>query len=319
VQSEVKQNQMTRLGRFTNKLADIGQQTPSDNPPEDAAAKEAAYWTGHNVTRHRTFASAADSFAYFKWRNDQYFNYIELMPVAGFDNKAVLDFGCGPGHDLVGFSTMSRPDRLVGVDVSSTSLVEARERLAVHGKNIELLQLDPRSSEIPLASGSIDHIHSSGVLHHTPDPLALLKELRRVLRPDGTMNVMIYNYDSLWLHLYVAYVKQILEGLYVDEDVREAFRHTTDGIDCPISNVYRPDEWIALCAAAGFNAEFSGAAVSLWECSLLGRYRFDACMHEDLPIESRKFLLGLTLDPLGYPMHQGNYAGVDGCFHLSLT
>lgn len=310
---------MNRLKRFARKLAGVGQQASDIALSTDAATIESAYWTGHNVTLHRTFASAADSLAYFKWRNDQYFNYLELMPVTGFDSKAVLDFGCGPGHDLVGFSAMSQPNRLVGADVSSTSLAEARARLAIHGKNVELLQLDPRSSEIPLASGSIDHIHSSGVLHHTPDPLALLKELRRVLRPDGTMNVMIYNYDSVWLHLYVAYVKQILEGLYVGEDIRAAFRHTTDGVDCPISNVYRPDEWIALCNAAGFKGGFSGAAVSLWECSLLGRYRFDACMREELPAESREFLLGLTLDSQGYPVHRGNYAGVDGCFRLSLA
>lgn len=308
---------MTRLKRFAIRLASVGQRTQSEISSDDAAAKEAVYWTRHNVTLHRTFTSAAESLAYFNWRNDQYFNYIELMPVAGFDGKAVLDFGCGPGHDLVGFATMSQPARIVGVDVSPTSLAEAHARLAVHGRDVELIQLDPHSLEIPLASGSIDHIHSSGVLHHIPNPLALLKELRRVLRHDGTMNVMVYNYDSVWLHLYVAYVKRILEGLYVSEDIREAFRHTTDGVDCPISNVYRPDEWIALCNAAGFKAEFSGAAVSLWECSLLSRYRFDACMREELSLESREFLLGLSFDPRGYPMHQGNYAGVDGCFRLS--
>ncbi len=310
---------MTRLRRFATTLAGIGQQTPSETSSYDVAAKEVAYWTGHNVTLHRTFSSAAESLAYFKWRNDQYFNYIELMPVVGFDNKSVLDFGCGPGHDLVGFATKSQPTRIVGVDVSPTSLAEARARLAVHGKTAELVQLDPHSLEIPLATGTVDHIHSSGVLHHTPDPLALLKELRRVLRRDGTMNVMVYNYDSVWLHLYVAYVKRILEGLYATEDIREAFRHTTDGVDCPISNVYRPDEWIALCSAAGFRAEFSGSAISLWECSLLSRYRFEACMQESLPVESREFLLGLTIDSHGYPMHQGNYAGVDGCFRLSAT
>ena len=81
--------------------------------PGDHGQRSAAYWEGHNVTLHHGFRDAAESLAYFRWRNDQYIGYIERMPVSGFDDKAVLDFGCGPGHDLVGFTTHSRPSRLV--------------------------------------------------------------------------------------------------------------------------------------------------------------------------------------------------------------
>jgi hypothetical protein len=74
------------------------------------------YWTSYNVTLHHQFESTEESLAYFHWRNDQYFKYIELMPVSGFDNQVVLDFGCGPGHDLVGFSIYSKPKQLIGID-----------------------------------------------------------------------------------------------------------------------------------------------------------------------------------------------------------
>ena len=43
------------------------------------------YWTQHNVTEHRRFASAAESKNFFNWRNAQYPGYIELLPVSKAD------------------------------------------------------------------------------------------------------------------------------------------------------------------------------------------------------------------------------------------
>jgi ubiquinone/menaquinone biosynthesis C-methylase UbiE len=284
--------------------------------PSGAGKKVARYWTGHNVTAHRRFGSAAESLEYFHWRNDQYFNYIALMPVTGQHGKAVLDFGCGPGNDIVGFGTYSAPARLIGIDVSTRSLAEARERLALHDIACELLLHAPESTVLPLDDGAVDYVHCSGVLHHTPDPSALLREFRRVLRPDGAARIMVYNYDSLWVHLYVAYQKQLVEQALPGLDLRAAFAKTTDGPDCPISRVFRPAEFIALAEAAGFSARFLGAAISMHEAALLPK-RFDAIADPRLPAESRRFLAALTLDEHGLPMHEGHYAGVDGCYLLS--
>lgn len=273
------------------------------------------YWTEHNVTLHHEFSTKEESLEYFHWRNDQYFNYIELMPVSGFDGKSVLDYGCGPGHDLIGFGTFSACKRLVGVDVSSSSVAESWSRLALHGIKAETVVLESDVITLPFEDATFDHIHSSGVLHHTPDPLAILKELRRVLKPGGSMNVMVYNYDSLWVHLYVAYQRSIIEGLYQRESLRDQFRRSTDGENCPISNCYRPAEWIALCAEAGFDARFSGAAVSVFELSILGK-RFAAIMNRSLPSESRGFLKSLIFDEHAAPKYQGHYAGIDACYQL---
>jgi SAM-dependent methyltransferase len=302
-----------RIARRVKGLLQAG--GPAASAPPAAGAEVASYWTGHNVTAHRRFASAAESLDYFHWRNDQYFGYIELMPVAGQDGKVVVDFGCGPGHDLVGFGTYSKPSTLIGIDVSPTSLAEAGDRLALHGIAGELIRLDPAAAALPLADASVDYVHSSGVLHHTPDPLAMLREFRRVLRRDGSARIMVYNYDSLWLHLYVAYQKQIVEGMLCDLDLRAAFARTTDGPDCPISRVYRAEEFIALCREAGLEAEWSGAAISMHEAGLFAR-RYEAVMNPRLNAESRRFLLALEVDCFGFPRHRGHYAGVDGCYRL---
>jgi SAM-dependent methyltransferase len=290
-----------RLARFVNE--------------PDQPATSAEYWTQVNVTSHHAFSSAAESRENFHWRNDQYPGYIELMPVAGQDGKVVLDYGCGPGHDVIGFGIYSRPKRLLAVDVSPTSLAEAEHRARLHGLDVEFLRIDERDNSIPVDSGSVDYIHSSGVIHHTADPARVLRELKRVLAPHGRMRVMVYNYDSLWLHLYVAYILRIKQGAYPGLDLRQVFSRTTDGEDCPISIVYRPEEFCSLAGKAGFACRFLGAAMSIYELKLLPE-RFDAIPDRRLAAEHRDFLLSLEIDKRGYPMHKGTYAGVDGCYEL---
>ncbi|MBX6323421.1 MAG: class I SAM-dependent methyltransferase [Rhodospirillaceae bacterium] len=273
------------------------------------------YWSRHNVTAHRRFASAEESAEYLDLRNSLYPGYIELMPVAGFDDKVILDYGCGPGNDLVGFSIYSRPRHLIGVDISPPSLEEARERLALHGATAELIHVPYGTYELPIETGSVDYVHCSGVLMYLEDPVRLLREFRRVLRPDGVVRLMVYNYDSIWLHLYVAYVVQLENGLYTDREVREAFSRTTDGEDCPLVQVWNRAEIGAMAAEAGFDARWLGAAVSLWELHILPK-RYRAAMDPRLRPESRKFLLELRLDQDGLPVWRGRRAGIDGCYEL---
>ncbi|AHB49794.1 hypothetical protein W911_00440 [Hyphomicrobium nitrativorans NL23] len=289
---------------------------PRGKKPEAETSAVEEYWTGHNVTLHRKFSSAKESLDDFHWRNDQYFGYIELMPVSGADGLAVLDFGCGPGYDLVGFATQSKPSRLVGVDVSRSSLAEACDRLALHSSDVELLHHDVSDDNLPLDDASMDLVHSSGVLHHVPDIDRTLAELRRVLKPDGAAQFMVYHADSLWVHLYVAYERQIVQGIDAALSLPEAFRKSTDGADCPISRCYTHAQFVELAARHGFALESFGVAVSAWEMSLLHK-RFAAIMDQRLPPESRRFLAGLTFDGQQLPLARPRiHAGIDGCYRF---
>lgn len=276
----------------------------------------AEYWAAHNVTSHRSFASAEESLDYFHDRNAAYPGYIEFLPVSDWNGKVVLDYGCGPGNDLIGFAHYSPQARLIGIDISPTSLDEAKRRLALHRREAELIHLPYGAYELPFASGSVDYVHCSGVLMLIEDPARLLREFRRVLKPSGEARLMVYNYDSLWLHLYVAYVVRLQNGLYADVDIRDAFSRTTDGEDCPLVHVWQPAEVAAMAASAGFDCDYLGAALSLWELHLMPK-RFRAMMHPRLERESRDFLLELELDRRGFPKYRGHYAGIDACYRLT--
>lgn len=279
----------------------------------DSEQAVADYWTSHNVTMHRRFASASESLDYLSWRNDQYFNYIDLMPVSGEDGRVVLDYGCGPGNDLAGFAAFGSPQRLIGMDVSASSLAEAKARLDLHRSDVELHLLEPGSSRIPLPDASVDVIHCSGVLHHIPEPEETLTEFRRVLRPEGRLQLMVYNRQSLWFHLYCAYHIQILQGRYSGESLEEVFRKSTDGENCPVSRAYRPQEIIELARRAGLDVHLRGVAIAAFEMSLF-ETRYAAIMDLRLPAECRTFLSALELDERGLARSGAHCAGIDACF-----
>lgn len=276
-----------------------------------------SFWSSYNVTLHTNFKTREQSINYFNWRNAQYLFYEDLMPTYGLDDKTILDYGCGPCHDIVGFLENSQPAKLVGADISDTSLQEGKNRLHLHkALNTKLIKLDETSTVLPFNDAEFDYIHSSGVLHHieTSKMSDIIKEFNRILKPDGFIRIMIYNYNSIWLHLNAAYILKIL-GNMNDKSLNDVFRVSTDTMYCPISHCYKSEDFIAICRSVGLEAKLLGCAVAIDEIKLLPR-RFDAIQDIRLPEEHRKFLLALEFDKFGRPLFNGQVAGHDAVYEL---
>lgn len=288
-------------------LDDLGRACPA---PQEVAD----YWTGHTVACQEHQSREA-SLQFLSFRNNQYLGYAEQMPVDRADDLVVLDYGCGPGNDLVGFREHSRVAKLIGADVSKTAIALSRRRMQHHGQ-VELILLQEAPPAIPLDDASVDLVHSSGVLHHTADPIAILREFHRILRPAGSAQIMVYNRESVWFHLYANYVWRKENGISFDVNRNEVFRRTTDGPECPIANCYTVAEFTQLGEAAGFRVEHVGNSIDVFELDCLQRYRGAALRDRLLDDESRRFLYGLTFDERGRPLHNGQVAGINGSFRL---
>jgi ubiquinone/menaquinone biosynthesis C-methylase UbiE len=104
--------------------------------------------------------------------------FMALLP----PHARVLDVGCGPGHDAAQFR--SHGLRACGLDRSRGMLREAQARAA-----LPLLLGDMRC--LPFADGTFDGLWVSASFLHIPkrDNLAVLCEMRRVLRPDGVLYI----------------------------------------------------------------------------------------------------------------------------------
>lgn len=236
------------------------------------------------------------------------------------EGETILDYGCGPGNDLVGFAVHARPARVIGVDVSPKALDLAARRLALHDLEpglVELVQASDSSTELPLPDHNVDYVHCAGVLQHTSDPVAIMREFRRVLAPVGRACIMVYNRESVWLHLYTAYVRMIREGAFAGLSLEEAFARNTDGAACPIARCYRAEEFGEIAREAGFAAKFRGGYLARDELEWLARYKDEAIASPRLAEEHKSFLRELERDDEGLPMFRGLHAGVGGVYDLS--
>jgi SAM-dependent methyltransferase len=274
------------------------------------------YWTEHTV-RAEPFTSDADSLAYLDWRSSQYPLFHDLMGLWGDHSEdVVLDDGCGPANDMVGFLIHGQARKVIGVDVSPTALQLARTRLKLHDidpTRYRLVKVSDEEPVIPLKDGSVDHIYCQGVLHHVSHPAEILAEFHRVLRPGGTAAVMVYARDSIWFHLSVAYLHQIISGLDTDLTVEQAFSKHADG-GAPIARISTAADFLALCPP--FRAEYRGGYLSQSEVNHWRRHGRAAMFDHRLAEEHRLWLHQLH-EVNRLPYYDSLPAGIGGVYWLT--
>ncbi len=122
----------------------------------------------------------------------------------------LLDVGCGPGTITTGFADLVAPGRVLGVD-AAPAVVATAAASAPAGSTVEFAVGDAYALDLP--DGSFDVVHAHQVLQHLSDPVAALREWRRVCRPGGVVAARDADYASFawyprdplldrWLELY---------------------------------------------------------------------------------------------------------------------
>ncbi|MDQ3809972.1 MAG: class I SAM-dependent methyltransferase [Chloroflexota bacterium] len=99
----------------------------------------------------------------------------------------LLDVGCGDGALLE--KAADRFQHLTGVDVSDAQLAAARARLH---RRADLVQANVDRG-LPFRSREFDTVTAIAVLSFVFDPVALLEEIKRVLRPGGLLALEVLN------------------------------------------------------------------------------------------------------------------------------
>jgi ubiquinone/menaquinone biosynthesis C-methylase UbiE len=125
----------------------------------------------------------------------------ELAEQAGLESaQRVLEIGCGTGNLALLAKRMRPQVEVVGLDPDPKALAYAARKARRAGLT---LQLDRGfADELPYPDGSFDRALSSLMFHHLEADLRLpsLREIRRVLRPGGSLHLMDFVGDSHHLH-----------------------------------------------------------------------------------------------------------------------
>lgn len=291
------------------------------------------FWTRHTV-RDEYFESSEESMNYRLWIFDVYPHYREFAEMdRKHDNEVILDYGCGPGNDLTWYSQTTMATKIIGMDVSLSSLERSQFRMALHGidqSRCRLIMVDDNKPIIPLEDESVDFVSCQGVLMHTSYPEEILKEFHRVLRKrddtDSSACIMVYNKRSIWYHLYASYILRFVDSsniqCYPDEDtskltVDELFTRSTDGPECPMARCWTPEEFIEMCKEAGFNhVKFKGGYPNCMEPGFAKKYIQDALADDRLEENHKAFLRNVEFDKDGYPLYDNMQCCIGGVYHL---
>jgi len=113
------------------------------------------------------------------------------LPREFFAGKRVLDAGCGSGRWSYAMAELDAD--VVGVDLTAGGPESAHAVLGER-ENVQFAQADLFA--LPFRPGSFDFVMSWGVLHHTHSTKEAFAQLVPLVKPGGTLFVMVYELES---------------------------------------------------------------------------------------------------------------------------
>jgi ubiquinone/menaquinone biosynthesis C-methylase UbiE len=129
----------------------------------------------------------------------------------GVDPAAtVLDLGCGPGLMSARLLELVPEGALIGADADPALLARARARCAAAGGRARFIEA--WADALPIADQSVDLVYARFLFQHLPRPLAVLAELRRVLRPGGRVCVLDTDDGNLLVHPAPPALERLLQA-----------------------------------------------------------------------------------------------------------
>ncbi len=171
-------------------------------------------------------------------------------------DKKVLDLGCGIGFWTIELLKRGNYQNFYAADLTQKSLDLTAKRLEYYGLHANLLLQN--AEQMTFADESFSHVNCQGVIHHTPDTEATVREIARILEADGTACISVY-YKNIFLRhwnllrpagkflfgLGAKLKGRGREDIFAQNDVNEITR-LYDGENNPIGKSYSRKEIISM-------------------------------------------------------------------------
>lgn len=142
----------------------------------------------------------------------------KVVPLA---RGQVLEVGIGTGHNLSHYDA-AKIEKIWGLDSATDMHRKARKRLAGSKLDVELIPLSAET--IPGEDARFDTVVLTYTLCSIPDPVAALREMKRVLKPGGTLIFCEHGLApdagvARWQHRLTPAWRKISGNCHMDRDV----------------------------------------------------------------------------------------------------
>ncbi len=115
----------------------------------------------------------------------EYYGQVAEEIVSVFKSGVILDLGTGPGYLPIEIVRRTPDINIIGVDLSRKLIQLAQANATKAGLSHRLRFEVGNSAELHFDKASFDMVISTGMLHSLKNPVAVLKEIYRVLKKGG--------------------------------------------------------------------------------------------------------------------------------------
>jgi len=159
----------------------------------------------------------------------------------------ILDLGCGIGFWTTEFASRGFT-QVHAADLTEKALELTATRLELNNLKADLSLQNAEKTNFK--DESFDHVNCQGVIHHTPDTDAAVKEIFRILKPGGSASISVY-YRNIFLRAWpvlksLGWLISLFGGklkgrgrekIFQESNVDEIVR-LYDGVENPIGKSY---------------------------------------------------------------------------------
>lgn len=111
----------------------------------------------------------------------------------------ILEAGCGVGAQTKTVAAQNSKSKFISIDISKESIAEARQLIRSKGiKNVVFQVAD--IFDLPFEEEYFDHIFLCFVLEHLANPQEALEQLKKKLKPNGTITLIEGDHGSTYFH-----------------------------------------------------------------------------------------------------------------------
>lgn len=151
--------------------------------------------------------------------------FAAFIPEESVRGKRVLEIGCGMGSHAELLTR--RGAQLTAIDRTAFAVEATTRRLEMKGLPHDVRLVD--AEVMPLPDRQFDMVWTWGVIHHSRSTETIVRNIARVLKPGGSLRMMVYYRPSLAYWLHCGFIRGVLMGQLLRKSVDQIYVDHTDG------------------------------------------------------------------------------------------